>query len=79
MKKRRTKSLHKTSLAGQRVGQLSHKETASTPPQLIEATKEGVNLVKDETSAGHKMIEVREDRMLAEILRMPGLLHHRKR
>ena len=80
MKKRKTKPLHKISQAGLKLGQLSRKETASTPPQQIEATKEGASQVKDEIRrVDHKMIEVRKNRMSAEILRMPGLQHHRKR
>ena len=61
-----------------KAGQLSRKEVASTPHRKqIEATKEGVNLV-NVISADPKMIEVREDQMLVEILRMSGLQHHKK-
>ena len=77
MKKRR-RSLRQISRVGLKAGQLSHKEVVSTQHhKQIEATKEGVNLV-NEIRADHKMIEVREDQMLAEILRMPGLQHHKK-
>ena len=46
------------------MGQLFRKEAAWPPPRLqIEVTKEEVNQAREETSADHKIIEVKEDRI----------------